>query len=71
MKTTSDLVDDIVEQLHDAACEGDVAEVFVLFRTRSGEWHAGWAARDAHELAMAGHAVLDQIETMPPGVTKH
>lgn len=71
MKTTSDLADDLIEQLHDSACAGEVAEVFVVYRDTAGEWHSGYAADDASTLTDIGRGVLDLIDQRPRRGTKH
>jgi len=59
---TDERVDDIVETLHDTACEGDVAEVLVIYRDRAGDWHSGMATDDLVGLIDAAQYALSQIE---------
>lgn len=47
---TPELAEDIIETLHDAACAGEVAEVFVLYRGTGGQWSAGLASDDLAHL---------------------
>ena len=68
---TPELVEDIVESLYDAASNGEVAELFVIFRDPSGQWHAGMATDAPEEMADAVHEALERIEARPLGASVH
>lgn len=59
---TPELAEDIVESLYDAASNGDVEELFVIYRDPSGQWHAGMATDTPDEIADAVHEALERIE---------
>ncbi|KAF1711073.1 hypothetical protein CSC70_03870 [Pseudoxanthomonas kalamensis DSM 18571] len=57
-----ELTDDIIEELHDAACDGDVAEVFVIYKTQAGGYQVGVAAEDLLALVDIARQTLAHIE---------
>jgi hypothetical protein len=59
---TRDLTDDIIERLHDAACSGEVAEVFVVYLDAGGTFYSATSTDDLHALIDAARARLAELE---------
>lgn len=68
---TPELAEDIVESLYDAASNGQVSELLVIYRDPSGQWHAGMATDTPDEMADAVHEALERIEARPLGASVH
>lgn len=63
---TPEATETIVTALHDAACEGDVSEVLVLYRDASGEWKLGYASDDVGGLIDAAQEAIAGLESRTP-----
>lgn len=59
---TLEAVETIVSSLHDAACEGEVAEVLVLLRDTSGQWRLAYASDDVAGMIDATQEALAGID---------
>ena len=59
---TPEAVESIISALHDAACDGDVAEVLVLLRDHAGQWQLGYASDDVAGLVDAAQEALAGID---------
>lgn len=64
---TDEQIEDLVQALYDAAGDGDVAEVLVVYRDQSGDLHAGFAARDRDALFDEIRTAMARLETSDRG----
>lgn len=63
--TTRDNAESIVQDLHDMACDGDVAEVMVFVRDASGRLLCAYASDDMQTFIDDARSVLADAEANP------
>ena len=62
---TRDNAESIVQDLHDMACDGDVAEVMVFVRDASGRLLCAYASDDMQRFIDDARSVLADVEADP------